>query len=314
MFKFLILNIFILFVLVSVNSSSLKSQTKKQKRIINVAAIQMNAVKFDKEANFRKAESMLREASSKGADIACLPECALTGYPRLNRRRLKTEEEYQKELKKIISAAEPIPGPYSKKFSQLAQELGIYIITGYEELRDGKVYNTCILLDPKGEIIGKYSKMHLQDWMVDSGINHGDGFRAFDISIRDIKLKVGIIICYDIQVPESARMEMIEGADILFVPYCTNDFSTEIHRWLFRIRALENQFYLLRAHFAAPYNNGDSMLIDPRGNVIFGAQTREGVLIGEVDLDYLETVRKTYKIYGPTYRRPETYTKIIKPE
>jgi len=245
MLKFLILNIFILIMLVSVNSSSLKSQTKKQKHIIKVAAIQMNAVKFDKEANFKKAESMLREAASRGADIACLPECALTGYPRLNRKRLKTEEEYQKELKKIISAAEPIPGPYSKKFAQLAQELGIYIITGYEELRDGKVYNTCILLDPKGEIIGKYSKMHLQDWMVDSGINHGDGFRVFDISIRDIKLKVGIIICYDIQVPESARMEMIEGADILFVPYCTNDFSKEIHRWLFRIRALENQFYLL---------------------------------------------------------------------
>ncbi len=56
------------------------------------------------------------------------------------------------------------------------------------------------------------------------------------------------------------------------------------------------------------------MLIDPRDNVIFGAQTREGVLIGDVDVDYLERMRKTYKIYDPTYRRPETYTKIIKPE
>ena len=231
MFKFLTLNILILSMLILVNKSTSKPQTKRGERVIKVAAIQMNAVKFDKGANFKKAESMLREASSKGADIACLPECALTGYPRLNRKRLKTEEEYNKELKKILSIAEPIPGPYSKKFAQLAEELGIYIITGYEELRGGKVYNTCMLLNPKGEIIGKYSKIHLQDWMVDSGINHGDGFKVFNISIRDIKLKVGIIICYDVQVPESARMEMIEGADILFVPYCTNDFSKEIiHR------------------------------------------------------------------------------------
>jgi len=290
----------------------MNSKMKKEKQIIKVSAIQMNAVKFDKEANFKKAESMLREATLKGIDIACLPECALTGYPRINRKNLKTEEEYQKELRKIISIAEPIPGPYSEKFAQLSKELGIYIITGYEELRSDKVYNTCILLNPKGEIIGKYSKVHLQDWMVDSGINHGDEFKVFDLSIRNINLKVGIIICYDIQVTESGRMMMIEGADIVFVPYCANDFSDEIHRWLFRIRALENQFYILRVHYASPYKNGDSMLIDPKGNIIFGGQTRETVLVGEVDLDYLKNVRKTLNIYGPTYRRPETYIKIVK--
>ena len=59
---------------------------KSKNRIIKVAAIQMNAVKFDKEQNFKKAETMLREAAAKGADIACLPECALTGYPRLFRK------------------------------------------------------------------------------------------------------------------------------------------------------------------------------------------------------------------------------------
>ncbi|MFC1562719.1 carbon-nitrogen hydrolase family protein [candidate division KSB1 bacterium] len=312
MFRFLILNMSVIFLLVSLKSTISEAQMKEEKRIIKVAAVQMDAVKYDKEANFKKAESMLRKAAAQGADIACLPECALTGYPRLNRKRLKTEEEYQKELKKIISIAEPIPGPYSKKFTQLARELGMYIITGYEELRDGKVYNTCILLSPKGEIVGRYSKMHLQDWMVDSGINHGSNSGVFDISVRGTEIKVGIIICYDIQVPESARLAMVERADILFVPYCTSDFSKEIHRWLFRIRALENQFYLLRVNFASPYINGDSMLIDPRGNVIFGSQTREGVFVGEVDLDYLDKTRKTYKIYGPTYRMPEAYEKIIK--
>ena len=311
--KNLVLNIILIFILLILfKTQLLRSQMEKDKHIVKVCAIQMNAVKFDKEANFKKADSLLRESARKGADIACLPECALTGYPRIFRKKLKSEEEYQKELKKIISIAETIPGQYSEKFANLAKELGIYIITGYEELIDNKIYNTCILLSPNGEIVGKYSKMHLQDWMIDSGINHGNEVKSFDISIRDIKLKIGIIICFDIQVPETARMAMIEGTDILFVPYCANDFSDEIHRWLFRIRALENQFYLLRVHYASPFCNGDSMLIDPKGNVIFGGQTKEGALIGEVDLDFLKEVRETFKIYGPTYRRPNVYSKIAK--
>ncbi len=280
--------------------------------IIKVAAIQMNAVKFDKEANFIKAATMIREAASMGADIVCLPECALTGYPRIFPNPDRSDEEYHKELDRIRSVAESIPGTYSQKFSELAKEAGIYIVTGYEELRGREIYNTCILIGPDGMIIGKYSKVHLQDWMVYSGISPGTEFKAFEIIIKDNSLKIGINICYDIQVPESARITMLEGADILFVPYCTNGFSSEMNRWLFRLRALENQFYVCRVNFAHPYNNGDSMLIDPRGNVLFGGQEREGILVGEVDLNFLKMVRDTYKIYGPTYRKPEVYKKYQK--
>ena len=299
-------NLLILCITVITNSSVLMGNP-----IVKVAAIQMDAVKFDKVANFNKAATMIREAASMGADIACLPECALTGYPRIFPNSERTEEEYQKELDKIKSVAEPIPGEYSRKFSELAKETGIYIITGYEELRGKKIYNTCIVIGPDGKIIGKYSKVHLQDWMIYSGINPGTEFNTFDIKINNNLLKIGINICYDIQVPESARIAMLEGADILFVPYCTNGFSSEMNRWLFRLRALENQFYVCRVNFAHPYNNGDSMLIDPRGNVLFGGQEREGILMGEVDLNFLKEVRNTYKIYGPTYRKPEVYKKYF---
>jgi len=303
--KFKVIKLIIICMSVLTNSSGSSAQS-----VIKVAAIQMTAVKYDKETNFKKAADMIRDATSMGADIACLPECALTGYPRVFPKPDKPEKEYENELEKIRSVAEPIPGTYSRKFSELAKDVGIYIITGYEELRDGKIYNTSILISPTGEIIGKYSKIHLQNWMVFSGINPGNEVKAFNIEIRDIPLKIGINICYDIQVPESARLAMLAGADILFVPYCTNDFSSEIHRWLFRIRALENQFYLCRVNFASPYNNGDSMLIDPKGGVLFGGQQREGIMIGDIDLDFLKEVRNTYKIYGPYYRNPEAYTKI----
>jgi len=98
-------------------------------------------------------------------------------------------------------------------------------VFGLDENRGGKLFNTAVLMNPQGQIVGTYSKVHLQNWMLASGVNHGDGFPVWEVEIGGVKTKVGIEICYDIQHPEATRELALGGAEIVFNPYDTDDFS-----------------------------------------------------------------------------------------
>ncbi|MGH9455434.1 MAG: carbon-nitrogen hydrolase family protein, partial [Terriglobia bacterium] len=220
--------------------------------LIRVGLIQMNGKVYDKAYNLAQAQKWIRAAAARGAKLLCTPEVAVQGYPRLGFAKGEAFDDSKLAAmrEKILAAAEPIPGPATELFSKLAKELSVWIVFGIDENRSGKLFNTAVLMNPGGKIVGTYSKVHLQNWMVASGVNHGDGFPVWEIEVNGVKTKVGIQICYDVQHPESTLELTLGGAEVVLNPYCTNDFARPLLTHLFQTRALENRVFLVRVGYA----------------------------------------------------------------
>jgi predicted amidohydrolase len=280
---------------------------------IRVGIVQMNARVLEKSYNLSQAAELIRQAAAQGAKIVLTPEAAVQGYPRVALQPGESDNDPRlvSERKRILAAAEPIPGPATRRFSELAQKLGIWIVFGIDENRDGQLFNTAVLMNPEGKITGTYSKVHLQNWMVASGVQHGDGFPVWDIDIDGVHVKVGIEICYDVQHPESTLELALGGAEIVFIPYCTGDFSRPLLIHLFETTALENRLYIVRANYAAPRNTGTSSIINYEGQTVRQLADQPGVLVGDLDLTALRNTRAAWNpVYGLPNRYPAAYKRL----
>jgi predicted amidohydrolase len=280
---------------------------------IRVGIVQMNARVLEKSYNLRQAAELIRRAADQGAKIVLTPEASVQGYPRvaLHPGESANDPRLVSERKRILAAAEPIPGPSTRRFSALARKLGIWIVFGMDENRNGQLFNTAVLMNPQGRIVGTYSKVHLQNWMTASGVQHGDGFPVWDIDVNGVHVKVGIEICYDVQHPESTLELALGGAEVVFIPYCTDDFSRPLLIHLFETTALENRLYIVRANYAAPRNTGTSSIINYEGQTVRQLGDRPGVLVGDIDLTALRKIRATWNpVYGLPYRYPAAYKRL----
>lgn len=291
----------------------MNSAETKAEETIRVGLIQMDARLYDKEYNLARAEKLIREVAGRGAKIVCTPEAAVQGYARVDLPPGTSADAPQivAERAKILAAAETIPGPATHRFAALAKELGIWIVFGMDENRGGKLFNTAILMNPQGQIVGTYSKVHLQNWMLASGVNHGDSFPVWEVEIGGVKVKVGIEICYDIQHPEATRELALGGAEIVFNPYCTDDFSRPLLVHLYQTRALENRLFIVRVNYGAPRNTGTSSILDFEGSTQDELDNAEGVLVGDLNLTALRAVRADWNpVYGLPYRYPPAYQRL----
>ena len=282
---------------------------------IRVGLIQMNARVYDKEYNLGRAEQLIREAAGRGAKIVCTPEVAVQGYARVELPPGASADTPQlaAERAKILAAAETIPGPATNRFAALAKELHLWIVFGMDENRGGRLFNIAVLMNPQGEIAGTYSKVHLQNWMSASGVNHGDAFPVWEVEIGGVKAKVGIEICYDIQHPESTLELALGGAEVVFVPYGTDDFSRPLLIHLFQTGALENRLFIVRVNYGAPRMSGTSSIIDFEGSTQDELDHAEGALVGDLNLSALRKIRSTWNpVYGLPYRYPPAYRRLEK--
>jgi predicted amidohydrolase len=285
----------------------------KAQETIRVGLIQMDGRLYDKSYNLARAEELIRRAASRGAKIVCTPEAAVQGYARVDLPPGTSADAppIVAERAKILAAAETIPGPATHRFSALAKELGLWMVFGMDENRGGKLFNTAVLMDPRGQIVGAYSKVHLQNWMLASGVNHGDSFPVWEVEIGGVKVKVGIEICYDIQHPEATRELAMGGAEIVFNPYCTDDFSRPLLVHLYQTRALENRLFIVRVNYGAPRNTGTSSIIDFEGSTQDELDNAEGVLVGDLNLTALRAVRSEWnRVYGLPNRYPPAYKRL----
>lgn len=289
----------------------MSSTPPQNHQMIRVGIIQMNSKPFDKAYNIRQAEELIRQAAARGAKIVLTPEASVQGYPRVDLRPGESFDDPKlvSERKRILAAAEKIPGPATRRFSKLARQLGIWIIFGIDQDRKGELFNTAVLMNPEGRIVGTYSKVHLQNWMVASGVHHGDSFPVWDVDINHVHVKLGIEICYDVQHPESTLELALGGAEVVFIPYCTDDFSRPLLIHLFETTALENRVDIVRANYGAPRNSGTSSIIDYEGHTVRQLGNRPGVLLGDIDLTAL---RKTRAEWNPVYGLPNRYPSAYK--
>jgi len=271
---------------------------------LHVAAIQMLPATGDPKANVARADRLIRAAVMKhGAELVVLPECTLTGYtsPSKGGLTLTTSREL----------AETVPGPSVEHFAALAAELHVYIVWGLHERREGKFYNSAVLLSPTGNVLGTYSKVHINKYEQHMGWTNGDRFLVWPCRVRDIEFNLGIMICFDREVPEAARCLTVLGADVIVVPQatsCTCDLP--IHREQLRVRAYENEVYLAMANWAGPVFKGYSMIIEPGGEVMQLGSEREEILADVLDMDALKKHRAG-GIYGRHHRRPKAYGPLL---
>jgi predicted amidohydrolase len=278
---------------------------------VKVGVVQVATERFVVESNYAKTEALIREAAAGGASLIITPECVLTGYS----VAWRNESDYAARLGKVRELAEPVPGPHSNRIAALAGELGVYIIFGMPESgSDGKMYNTAILAAPDGTIQGKYRKVHLRPFEMENGFTRGDEFRVFDIEPGGVPLKLGIMICFDREIVESARVLRMQGADFIAVPLATSAAKDNIVRMMTRVRAYENEVFLVMVNHAAPRIDGGSLVIDPYGELLLVTGPEEGVFYSTIDMDDVLEARNQIpdNNLSPEHRNLKAYDPLEK--
>ncbi len=249
-----------------------------------VAAVQMDT-QNDKEANWRQMAAFIDEAAAKGAQLVAFPEVV---------NILSEEPQY----------AEAIPGPTTELLAEKAREHQIWIHGGSisEVNPDGpRTYNTTVLINPAGEIVARYSKLHNFDMTLPDGSSVRESDRKEPgrkiVTVETELGHLGFAICYDMRFPELFRLMTLQGAQIIFLP-ANFTMPTGKDHWesILRARAIENGCYLIAPNQVGVKEKfvayGNSMIVDPWGTVIARASDKPGVILAEIDLDYLDDVRR----------------------
>ncbi len=274
---------------------------------IKIAMLQLLPV-ASIEQNLKKGLDACIEAKKLGADIALFPEMWSTGYKiSLDQKELESQS-INKNSNFILS------------FKKLAQELNLAIGITFLETNNPKPLNSVIFFDKKGNEVLHYSKVHTCDFDVEKVLSSGDDFYVADLDLGFTKVKIGTMICFDREFPESARVLMLKGAEIILAP---NACPMEINRLsALRTRAYENMLAVCTCNYPAgqPDCNGHSTLFDGvawlreedgvRDMCVFEAPETEGIYLAEVDLDLLRNYREN-EIMGWKYRKAKSYQILI---
>ena len=222
---------------------------------VGVAALVLPNIRGNKAQALARIEAYVRRAASLGAKIVVTPETCIDGYichqPGLTRERMCALAEHEN-------------GPGIGRLRELAKQLDLYLCVGFSELADDQLYNTALLIGPDGKTAGKYRKTH----GVEPFYRVGDSLPVFETRYG----KVGIMICYDRQLPEIARTMAAQGAELILVP--SNGMWGRMNDALLRTRCYENGVFLVFAH------PRDGLIIDPGGRIIAANMSIPGQGVG----------------------------------
>jgi predicted amidohydrolase len=268
---------------------------------LRVACVQLNAAQ-SKADNIERAERLVAEAAATGADLLLLPEkWTGIGPPDL-----------------IRSVAESLDdGEATAAMRGWAARYGITLVGGsIVERREGhgKLSNTSIVIDPSGEIVAVYRKIHMFDVEVGGHVyreseTEDPGDRPVTTEVEGWKL--GLTICYDLRYPELYRLLAVDGCEALTVPAAFTLFTGKDH-WevLLRARAIENQCYVVAANQWGSFADGKaaygrSSIVDPWGIVLAQAPDEDCVISAELDRARLEDIRR--RLPSLANRQPAAY-------
>jgi predicted amidohydrolase len=263
-----------------------------------VAAVQFEPAMHAKEANLRALLRLTEEAAAAGARLIVLPEMATTAYCWGSREE-------------VAPYVEPIPGPTTEQFGQIAARFNCYLVVGLPELTPatGVYYNSAALVGPDG-LIGVYRKTHSYvsepKWAKDGDL----GLPVFATPLG----RIAIVICMDASYPETTRVPALNGADVICFP--TNWLSEKSPSPTWMARAAESGVFFIAANRHGLERgvqfSGGSAIIDPDGGVQAWRDAGDGVVYGEVDPvrardKRLAANRTEDKLAG---RRPDAYANL----
>lgn len=269
---------------------------------LNVSLIQMSSKENARDENVEKACRCIDQAmkARPKPDLVVLPEF------------FNIEYVFQYRDYKYISYAEPNDGYTMSRIKERARKHGVHIIaTIYEAEAAGLYFDTAMLVSPDGEIVGKYRKTHpaAVSSLEKIYFKRGSRFPIFDV----MGWKVGVMICYDSFFPETARLLMVNGAELITVPFAAPMFPM----WytMLQARAFDNLSYLAVCNKVGVegkwFFGGGSVIISPYGEIIQrGSEKEDDMLSASLDQNLVFEARRRY----PTFRdrRPEIYASLCK--
>ena len=277
--------------------------------MLRIALLQISPL-GSAEKNMQKGITWCRKASQEGADIALFPEMWSNGY-----------NIYDRPAQEWMAEAVPNDGSFVRAFQDTARDLGMAIgITFLEKYRSNP-RNSLTLFDRYGKKLFTYSKVHTCAFDAEKDLTPGDGFHVAVLDTACGPVKTGAMICFDREFPESARILMLKGAELILVP---NACPMEINRLSqLRARAFENMTAIATCNYpgSVPDCNGNSTVFDgmaylpgeggSRDTCILRSGEQEGIYICELDLAMLRDYRKN-EVFGNAYRHPEKYGLLTK--
>ncbi len=261
-----------------------------------VAAIQMTSGP-DVQKNLNMAKELIAKAVNEGAKFVVLPEMfAVMGLDQMD--KVKTRETFGH-------------GPIQDFLHEEAKKHGIWLVGGTIPIAvtdsHEKVNATCLVFDDKGEVRARYDKIHMFDVSIQATRESYHESKTTQAGSQVVVTptpfgKLGLAVCYDVRFPELFRTMHDQGVEIVVLPAAFT-FATGSMHWdvLVRARAIENQIYLIAAAQTGLHDNGrktygHSMIVDPWGVVKAHLTNEPGVVVSEIDFDYLKKIRAEFPV------------------
>jgi predicted amidohydrolase len=257
-----------------------KSINDRREKTMRVASIQLKVIEESKDKALEHASQMIRQC--RGSDLILLPELWNIGFMSFDRYRNEAETQ---------------EGPTLALLRTLAKELSCHLHTGsFVERRDDRFYNSSFLLNPKGEILGSYQKIHLFTYQSQEAeiLTPGPSIRVIPTEFGSF----GLATCYDLRFPELFRRMLDQGADFFLIssawPY------PRLEHWLLlnRTRALENLSYLISSNCVGINRGaqfaGHSLVVDPMGEIVSAGNDEECIVRAEVNRDIVLRARTEF--------------------
>ena len=269
--------------------------------MIKLAGIQISCCE-EKERNIEKAIKFIRVAVEKGAQMICFQE-------------LFTTQWFPREMsKRHFPLAEKVDGFTIMKMQKLAEEYGIVLVCPIFEMGENLFYNSAVVIDAGGEILGSYRKIHIPQiplWEERYYFSPGDhGFPVFKTKVAPI----GIQICWDNFFPEGSRILALKGAKIIFSPTAAAFASQRRWETVISSNAIVNGVYIFRVNRVGSEEKQDfygrSFCISPEGELLDKPTgMKDSIALIEVDLKNIEKARKEWPFFRD--RRPDAYKGML---
>jgi predicted amidohydrolase len=268
--------------------ASMRRAPAPEPRKVRIGTVYLRPSNSTPEKNLKLWCEQIDAAGKLGLDIVCLGETILA---------VGTSATIQ-------DRAQPIPGPATRILADAANRNNIWVVASLNETEGDVVYNTAMLIDRQGRLVGKYRKVHLprEEWK--KGVQPGSEYPVFETEFG----KVAIQICYDWLFPESTAIFALGGAEVVFAPTWGNTLPDKDGKVdgesTFRVRARDNGVYMVPSVYS-----GNSLVIDPMGRILASSEGRQGVFWAEVDLNKRECLDWVghWRSIGPRHRMPHTY-------
>jgi deaminated glutathione amidase len=250
---------------------------------MNRVAIAQVESSTDKEANLRKAVSLIHDAERTGAELIAFPEFLMAFSP---------ASQSAEELARI---AESVDGPFISTLRDAARTAAIAVVATIYEVSTtpNRVFDTSVWIDKGGNVVAVYRKLHLYDAF---GFRESDKFHpgtAIAPLVQSGECRFGMMICYDLRFPEMARMLALEDANVLVAPsgWVQGDLKVDHWQTMIKARALENGAYVIAPDQVGNIYIGHSMIVDPLGRALIDLGEKEGLEVVELDLSLVKETR-----------------------